>query len=180
MSSSCSPSPFILTARDIAYDNSTSGLTAENLQDAIDEVAGANPPPTGVYQVITGYGNLWSGYPAGVSGTGYGVKSDYSISAFTGSITPPEIGHLNGFAFGFVVDGDDNNLYALLLINGATGYETLQLNVPGLDDPLYTSAASYQETNYGDAFLWWLGDGPVPAQWASSENSFTMEIFPES
>lgn len=179
MSSSSAPSPFILTARDIAYDNGASGLTAENLQDAIDEIASINPPPSGVYQVTTSYANAWSGYPATGGGSGYGVKNNYSISAFTGGIEPGEIGHLNGFAFGFVVDSE-NNLYALLLINGSTGSETFQLNVPGLDDPLYTSAGSYQETNYGDAFLWWLGDGPAPAQWTTSENSFSMEIFPES
>lgn len=38
-----SPTPGTVTANDVTYDNTTSGLTATNVQDAIDEIVGAIP-----------------------------------------------------------------------------------------------------------------------------------------
>lgn len=41
----------VVSASAILYDNTTSGLVAENVQEAIDEIAGGTAPGTGVYTV---------------------------------------------------------------------------------------------------------------------------------
>lgn len=45
-------------AGDISYDNSGSGLVADNVQDAIDEVYGAIPEEIPIYEVVPGERNL--------------------------------------------------------------------------------------------------------------------------
>lgn len=164
------------TAAGISYNNSASGLSATNLQDAIDELAVGTP---GEYQVQTTYSNAWGGYPLTGAGSGFGAcGGSISVPPFYGSISPGSLGEHDGLGVGFARDSDTGELYFILFVaGGSLGGAKYRIEAPGLSEPLSTELMTPESTSYGPAYIWGLDTGSVPAPW-NSESSFTISIVP--
>jgi len=131
-----------------------------------------NPP----FEVNTSFSNSYGGVPTIAGGTGWGVTGgSATISSFTGTVSPGTIDGFSGIGVGYVLDGGTSDLYFLLFLDGADGSENYNVSGDGINGTLNTLDASFEATNYGNAFIWNVGTGSAPAPW-NSENTFGLTI----
>lgn len=134
------------TAAGVSYDNGASGLTADDVQEAVDELAAGG---TGTHQVI--YDEVLAGSAAnfdvtnipqdGIHLRGVGlIRGDANFFAYSASI------RLNGDSGAnmYVTDGNTNldNMPLLNMLGGASGTPASSFCAVVFEIPHYTSAVA--------------------------------------
>lgn len=151
----CETVPATPEADDIAYDNTDSGLTATNVQDAIDEIAQGGSGGTGSYSLIWTNPDLTAGIDSTtpISITGADTYSTFVFEIIANSNYADKgimttVGNLGSTPNQVGVFGNSNNLPAYFYRTFTTTSTSLILSAPYKKELGGWSDTSDVNTNY--------------------------------
>lgn len=104
------------TAADVSYDNTASGLTADDVQDAIDEVSLAVKPWALLTTLTTGSENIATGF----SEYKIVIKSTFNLSSFV--IDPTTMADNNLYAGSYYLSASSHALITVRINNYNASY----------------------------------------------------------